>query len=158
MQKNYNYLLVSGRYKGKIMIPAFNSLSDTILTFGIQSESQDFLNYPKQLQGKQFAKNTKQTDFKFVADLNPQVFEQIMKEENTILLSVDEQDQKRYPDKTILIQSGEIETFPGVFRIIDEINNFPQKQAALKKAAREQENQDKEQKAQDLQNKINSAI
>ena len=158
MQKDYNYLLVSGRYKGKIMIPAFNSLSDTILTFGIQSVSQDFLNYPKQLQGKQFSKNTKPTNFKFVVDLDPKIFNQMMQEEKTILLSVDPEDQKRYPEKTILIQSGEIETFPGVFRIIDEINNFPQKQAELKKAAQEKEAQENQQKAQDLQNKINAAI
>ena len=158
MQQNYNYVLVSGRYKGQIMIPAFNSLSDTILTFGIQSFNQDFLNYPQQLQGKKFSENTKATDFKFAVSLKPQAFNQIMQDDKTILLSVDPEDQNRYPEKTILIQSGEIETFSGVNRIIGEINNFPQKQAELKKAAKEKEKQEKEQKAQDLQDKINSAI
>ncbi len=158
MQQNYNYLLVSGRYQGKIMIPAYNSLSDTILTFGIQSVDQNFLNYPQQLQGKKFSENTKPTNFEFAVDLNPQVFEQMLRDDKTILISVDPQDQQRHPEKTILIQSGEIETFSGVNRIIDEINNFPQKQAELKRAAKENEKKEKEQKAQDLQNKINSAI
>ena len=158
MQRNYNYLLVSGRYNGKIMIPAYNSLSDTILTFGIQSEDFNFLNYPEQLQGKKFSENTKATSFKFVVDLNPQIFNQMMQDEKTILISVDPQDQKRYPQKTILIESGEIETFSGVTRIVDEINNFKQKQEQLKKAAQEQEKLEKEQKTQDLKNKINSVI
>ena len=91
-------------------------------------------------------------------DLNPQIFNQMMQDEKTILISVDPQDQKRYPQKTILIESGEIETFSGVTRIVDEINNFKQKQEQLKKAAQEQEKLEKEQKTQDLKNKINSVI
>ncbi len=158
MQKNYNYVLVSGRYKGQIMIPAYNSLSDTILTFGIQSFDQNFINYPQQLQGKKFSENTKATDFNFAVSLNPQTFNQIMQDEKTILISVDPEDQKRFPEKTILIQSGEIGTFSGVNRIIEEINNFPQKQAEFKKAAEEKAKQEKEQKTQNLQNKINAAI
>ncbi|MBR4508408.1 MAG: hypothetical protein IKP23_02920 [Elusimicrobiaceae bacterium] len=158
MQKNYNYLLVSGRYNGKIMIPAYNSLSDTILTFGIQSDDFNFLNYPEQLQGKKFSQNTKPTNFQFVVDLNPQIFNQMLQDEKTILISVDPEDQKRFPQKTILIQSGEIETFSGVTRIVDEINHFKQKQEKLKKLAQEQEKMEKEQMAENLKDKINATL
>ena len=154
MQKEYTYLLVSGRYKGKIMIPAKLSLSDRVLSsisadeWGIET-----LRLPKDLN-----KNTEKTEFEFVSALKPQAFENIMKEDKIILLSVDEEDIKKYPEKTILIQSGEIETYSGANKIIKDINNFPAKIAALKILRQKQEQEDKDQKAQNLQQKINSSL
>ncbi|MBQ4493244.1 MAG: hypothetical protein II972_01385 [Elusimicrobiaceae bacterium] len=159
MQKEHQFLIVSGRYKGKIMIPTTLSLPEKVLTSIASDEEGIFtLNLPRELRGKQFSKNTEKTEFNFVSALKPEVFEKLMKDEKTILLSVDTLDLLKHPQNTILIQSGEIETYLGADKIIKDINNFPTKQAEIKKMLKQKETEDKKQKAQDLQNKINSAI
>lgn len=159
IQKEHQFLIVSGRYKGKIMIPTTLSLPEKVLTSIASDEEGIFtLNLPKELRGKQFSKNTEKTEFNFVSALKPEVFEKLMKDEKTILLSVDTLDLSRHPQNTILIQSGEIETYLGADKIIKDINNFPAKQAEIKKMLKQKETEDKKQKAQDLQDKINSAI
>lgn len=158
MQKNHNYFIVSGRYGGKIMIPAMSSLPDRVLTTTMTSDTNELLNMPEELSGGNLAQNTEETEIGFVSALKPQVFEKIMKDEKTILLSVDEADLRRYPNKTILIEGGEIETYSGANRIIDAINNFP---ATLENRKKEQElqvQQDIEQKTQDLKENIEYSI
>ena len=158
MQKNHNYFIVSGRYRGQIMIPAMSSLPDRVLTTTMTSETNELLNMPEELSIKNLAQNTEETEFEFVSALKPQVFDQIMKDEKTILLSVDEEDLKRYPNKTILINSGEIETYTGANKIIKDINEFP---ATLENRKKEQElqvQQDIKQKTQDLKENIESSI
>ena len=140
MQQKYKYLMVSGRYNTKIMIPEKNTLADAVLFFKIQDDKTfSSLYSPQELEGKNFDKNTQKTDFEFVKALDPKVFNQIMKDENIILLSVDEEDLKRYQDKTILIKDGEIETYSGANRIIKEINEFPAKQEQIRKEMKKQE-------------------
>ena len=132
------------------MIPAMSSLPDRVLTTTMTSETNELLNMPEELSIKNLAQNTEETEFEFVSALKPQVFDQIMKDEKTILLSVDEEDLKRYPNKTILINSGEIETYTGANKIIKDINEFP---ATLENRKKEQElqvQQDIKQKTQDL--------
>lgn len=160
MQEGYNYLMVSGRYKNKIMIPAASSLPIILLTTSISSDEDGIytLNLPKELRGKQLSKNTEKTEFEFVSALKPQVFEQIMKDEKTILLSVDEEDAKRFPTKTILIQSGEIETYQGANKIIGDINKFPSMQEKLKQEFQKQAQLEKEQKVQSLNDKLTSVM
>ena len=158
MQKNHNYFIVSGRYRGKIMIPAMSSLPDRVLTTTMTSDANELLNMPAELSGNNLAQNTEKTEFEFVSALKPQIFDQIMKDDKTILLSVDEEDLRRYPNKTILIKSGEIETYTGANKIIKDINDFPAKLEELKKAQEIKEQQDKEQKTQDLKENIESLM
>ena len=158
MQKNHNYFIVSGRYRGQIMIPAMSSLPDRVLTTTMTSDANELLNMPAELSGNNLAQNTEKTEFEFVSALKPQIFDQIMKDDKTILLSVDEEDLRRYPNKTILIKSGEIETYTGANKIIKDINDFPAKLEELKKAQEIKEQQDKEQKTQDLKENIESLM
>ena len=159
MQQDYNYLIVSGRYNDRIMIPEEFSLADKVLrAIHTQDSYDNTLNLPQELRDENFKENTKQTRFNFVSELKPQVFDRIMQDEKTILLSVDPEDVEKYPTKTILIQSGEIENYSGANRIVDEINGFIAKQAELKKQEKQKEEEAKEQKTQDLKEKIESAI
>lgn len=159
MQQKYKYLMVSGRYNKKIMIPEKNTLADAVLFFKIQDDQAfNSLYSPKELDGKNFDKNTQKTDFEFVKALDPRVFNQIMKDENIILLSVDEEDLKRYRDKTILIKDGEIETYSGANRIINEINNFPAKQEQIRKEMKMQETQERTKKQISLIRKITNFL
>ena len=159
MQKNYNYFIVSGRHQGRIMIPAGGSLPETVLTtFSSDEYGIEILKMPKQLRGKKLLQNTEKTEFEFASALKPQVFEELMKDEKTILLSVDQEDLQRFPDKTILIQSGQIETYPGANQIAKKINGFLANQEKIKKEAQKLEQEDKKQKAKDLDNKIASVI
>lgn len=150
MQQEHTYLIVSGRYKGKIMIPAYLSLPQRVLT-SMASDNMGIatLNMPKELRG-----NTEKTQFNFVSALKPQAFEQIMKDEKTILLTVDEADLERFPQKAILIQSGEIETYSGANKIIQEINKFPSKLEELKKAQQIKAEEDKTKKENDLKKQL----
>jgi|GEM_PF-3353392 hypothetical protein len=154
MQAEHKYLIVSGRQKGKIMIPSYSSLAEDVLT-RIPSKSNPFktLNTPKEIRKKGA---TEKTDYKFVNALKPEVFRQVMRDEKTILLSVDPIDLILYPANTILIRSGEIETYEGVNKIIAEINNFSTKQAEIKKFLKEKEEMEKQQKLEEISQKIES--
>lgn len=159
MQKDYNYFIVSGRHQGRIMIPANGSLPETVLTtFSSDEYGIEILNMPKQLRGKKLLQNTEKTEFEFAFALKPQVFKELMKDEKTILLSVDQEDLQRFPGKTILIQSGQIETYPGANQIAEKINGFLANQEKIKKEAQKLEQEDKKQKAKDLDNRIASVI
>lgn len=159
MQQEHTYLIVSGRYKGKIMIPAYLSLPHRVLT-SMAADNQGIatLNMPKELSGKRLLENTETTRFEFVSALKPQVFEQIMNDEKTILLTVDKADVERFPQKAILIQSGEIETYHGTNNIIKEINDFPSKLEQIKQEEKKKEQEDKTQKAQDLKQQIETNL
>lgn len=159
MQKDYKYIFVSGKYNGKIMIPEKNSLPDKVRDAMTSNEARllgiDNIELPPELSDE---KNTETTQFEFVRAIKPQLLDKLMQDEKTILVTVDEDFASQYQDKSILMQSGEIETYSGANRLIKEINNFPQKQIQIRQAMQKQEQEDKTQKTQDLKQKIETNI
>lgn len=159
MQKDYKYIFVSGKYNDKIMIPEKNSLPDKVRDAMTSNEARllgiDNIQLPPELSDE---KNTEKTQFEFVRAIKPQLLDKLMRNEKTILVTVDEDFALQYQDKAILMQSGEIETYSGANRLIKEINNFPQKQIQIRQAMQKQEQEDKTQKTQDLKQKIEANI
>ena len=158
MQEDYKYIFVSGRYEGQIMIPAHNSLSDnvrTAITYTGIAAGIDNIELPEEIKND---KNTQETNFEFVRSIKPQLFEQLMKNENIILISTDPMDMIMHPLNTIHIDSGAIETYSGANKLIGQINDFKAQQEKVRKFLKQKEEKEKKEKLQDLGNKIESNL